>query len=274
MSDKWPLDWDNDNDYSYLTEKTSKKQYAWEFLRRNPVYIEDFEKNKDLIKENKFLRLDRSMPDPANNHLLCHWTEDMCDWYGLSRKSRNFDPANRTPPTFQSFPPVFPIFSVPEVLSDPELNGVLAFPKPHITDEPSPGDFQVWVSTDYDRETQIKAIDDFFKEHRKKHAESKPIKHYKNFVRILDALSKGFSPEEIWNSGLYIDNETINLETVESHFEKAKKLRDGGYIRIVKSMILKKRPKVVDYDNLHSEDTGMLRKFVGKEAEIKWKTDE
>ena len=210
------------------------------------------------------------MPDPANNYLLCHWTEDMCDWYGLDRKSRNFDPAIKIPPTFLPFPSIFPIISVPEVLCDPELNGVLAFPKPHITDEPSPGDFQVWVSTDCDRETQIKAIDDFFKEHRKKHAESKPKKHYKKFVRLLDVVAAGVSSKEIWHSCLYRDDDGVDLDTVETHIAKAKKLRDGGYIRIVKSMISRKRPEVVDYDNPHSEDTGMIRRFCGKEAEFNW----
>ena len=54
MSNKWPLDWQDENDYRRLYKNKSKEIFAWEFLRRNKQYQEDFEINKELIKEKKF----------------------------------------------------------------------------------------------------------------------------------------------------------------------------------------------------------------------------
>jgi hypothetical protein len=36
--------WDNPDDYAYLNTDTSHAQWAWEFIRRNKIYIEEWDK--------------------------------------------------------------------------------------------------------------------------------------------------------------------------------------------------------------------------------------
>ena len=46
MENKYPPDWRRKQSYEPLRENTLN-QWAWEFLRRNPEYIEDWKKNSD-----------------------------------------------------------------------------------------------------------------------------------------------------------------------------------------------------------------------------------
>ena len=43
MNNNWRPNWKNEEEYPDL-EKTSMVQWAWEFLRRNKSYLEDYDK--------------------------------------------------------------------------------------------------------------------------------------------------------------------------------------------------------------------------------------
>ena len=92
MSNSWRPDWKDEKAYyNRLNKNTSNETYAWEFLRRNPIYQEDFLRDEDAIRRNKFRRLERKVADPYSE-LNFYRHEDMRDWYGLADHSDNYDP--------------------------------------------------------------------------------------------------------------------------------------------------------------------------------------
>ena len=82
MSNTWPPDWKNADHYKHVNEYTPSDICAWEFLRRNPEYQKDFAKYKKTRKS-------KNLPTPEEPYDF----SDMCDWYGLDAKSKNFNPA-------------------------------------------------------------------------------------------------------------------------------------------------------------------------------------
>lgn len=113
MSNDWRPDWrDEKSYYNRLNKNTLNETYAWEFLRRNLKYQEDFEINKDLIKENKFYFVSRKSEDLLNGTVF-RWKEDMRSWYGLNFRSDNYDYRIDTPPNFADLGKFNPIVLTP-----------------------------------------------------------------------------------------------------------------------------------------------------------------
>lgn len=213
MSNTWPPDWKNADNYKHVNEYTPSDICAWEFLRRNPEYQKDFAKYKKTRKS-------KNLPTPEEPYDF----SDMCDWYGLDAKSKNFNPRIDTPPKFLT--DEYPQFTT-------RGSGIpLGF-----RDE-----FRVILATDYDYDMQIDKVRKFFLEYRKKNIASRKRKSsYAEYLRILDArLDKATAKLilPVLHPGLIKIEKEIYDKT-----RKAKKLRDGGYIKIVKATITYPKPE-------------------------------
>ena len=317
MSENWRPNWKDLEAYekkiSQTTKTTQHEIIAWEFLRRNSKYREDFEKNKDLIKDNKFFYYINKFYKTTCGPPVC-MKVDMRDWYGLAHYSENYDPSVNNPPNFNNVQR-YPLFEVPcesdlvDLLEVSKDSGGTAHGKPeetlintpskvdgsreirHISmldellsanqcskshtqaitqylpnnkepekktlyidvmdipeEEPDPSVFIVRMSTDYNPVKQFRELKNYFRQHKNKYSAPGHINNnYIRYLRILDALAVGVPNSGLY--GLYIDPETkeikddTNESTINTDIRLAKKLRDGGYIRIVKSKINHPRPK-------------------------------
>lgn len=251
MSNDWRPDWrDEKAYYNRLNKNTSKEIYAWEFLRRNITYQEDFEINKDLIKENKFYFVDRKFEDPFTGTVL-RWKENMRSWYGLYFRSENYDYRIDTPPTFAGLGEFHPIANCESHAIEPENDKKIIY----ISELPNnPTEFTVSLSIDFDWDEQIKVIKNAFEAHKKRFAiPTPPPTYYVMFLRTLDALHEGLTATEIWNSCIYNKHTKPSLSNITEYIKKAEELRDGGYIRIVNSRIEKPRPEIESYDPITLE---------------------
>jgi len=251
MSNDWRPDWrDEKAYYNRLNKNTSNETYAWEFLRRNITYQEDFEINKDLIKENKFYFVDRKFEDPFTGTVL-RWKENMRSWYGLYFRSENYDYRIDTPPTFAGLGEFHPIANCESHAIEPENDKKIIY----ISELPNnPTEFTVSLSIDFDWDEQIKVIKNAFEAHKKRFAiPTPPPTYYVMFLRTLDALHEGLTATEIWNSCIYNKHTKPSLSNITEYIKKAEELRDGGYIRIVNSRIEKPRPEIESYDPITLE---------------------
>ena len=249
MSNKWPLDWQDENDYRRLYKNKSKEIFAWEFLRRNKQYQEDFEINKELIKEKKFYFVKRILKDPINNSALW-WEEDMRTWYGLGCESANYDYRIDTPPTFQDKGVFDPIASYEES-EIPSNKKIIYFSELPIKQH-DVLDFQ--LSTDFEFKPQIERIKEKFDSHRDESKVSLPNDYYYPlYLRTLDALDSGLTDEQILNSCIYKSHLETTKKDVNRYIKIAEGLRNGGYIRIVDSIIDKPRPEIDFYDPITFE---------------------
>lgn len=272
MSSKWFLDWTDADNYECFNAKTAYEIFAWEFLRRNPQYQKDFDENKGLIEKNEVCFGIKKLLEAECGSGI-YMKENMQTRYGLAYNSSNYDYRIDTPPIFDCLD--YPSFSVPYEIENKHTNCQYAkknskkntqedhhIPEQKKRDiivdmfdlpeeEPQPSEFNVYMSTDYDLNRQLKVIEDFFKVHQNKYPSidkhDRPT--YRKCLRILDALEvkasksamfKIYDDEKEKNKkegeNKRIDNETNN-STLNRHIQLAKKLRDGGYIRIVKSKI-------------------------------------
>ena len=318
MSENWRPNWNELEAYEKKITKTTQPEIiAWEFLRRNPNYKEDFEKNKDLIRRDKFIYYIKVYCVATCGTKIAKKI-DMRDWYGLAYSSENYDPSINNPPNFNNDQP-YPLFEVPCESNLVDLSAVskdsdgTAHLKPKETlintpskmrfkadgskdtrrinilddllgatkrskspahtnnqcfpnneepekktlyidlmdmpeEEPDPSEFIVRMSTDYDLTKQLEEIKDYFRQHKNKYSDPRHTRdNYIRYLRILDALAVGVSKSDLYD--LYIDpitkekNYNTDESTVNADIKSAQKLRDGGYIRIVKSKINYPRPK-------------------------------
>jgi len=273
---EWRPNWKDERAYlTRLNKDTSNETYAWEFLRRNPTYQEDFLRNEDAIKRNKFRRIERKIVDPySESNFYRH--ENMCDWYGLNDHSDNYDPRIDTLPTF--FRLEYPYFTTPIQLESSGPNDFLIFPRTYAYDESLPGEFQVCMSTNVKLKQQLKEIENFYKKCKSKPATLHGKEYYITYLRILDALYKNVPKKELHD--IYPNG--IDDQMLTQHIRIAKGLRDGGYIRIVNSKIFYKRPKkLIKKKSGLPKDSGLLRKICDEENvldltnpdSIKWSED-
>lgn len=128
-------------------------------------------------------------------------------------------------------------------------------------EKPNPGEFNALISAEADLEAQIKVIGKFHTQHKKKLDQQKLLdtedkkKNYKRHIRILDALfTEGFYDEKVSEGfkneipEIFFPKQDKDNSTIDTLIEKARMLRDGGYIRIIGGKIKHPRP-----DNLTLE---------------------
>lgn len=265
MLNEWRPNWKDETAYlTHLNKDTSNETYAWEFLRRNPTYQEDFLRNEDAIKKNKFRRVRIKIINPYNE-LNFYRHEDMRDWYGLDSHSDNYDPRIDTPPTF--FGLEYPHFITPIQLESSGPNDFLTFPRTYAYDQSLPGEFQVCMSTNVGLEQQLKEIENFYKKCKSKPETLHGKEYYITYLRILDALYKNVPKKELHD----IYPKSIDDQMLTHHIRIAKELRDGGYIRIVNSKIFCKRPEnLTEKRSGLPKDSGLLRRICGEENVLDW----
>lgn len=283
---EWRPDWRKAESYDHLDNKTASEIYAWEFLRRNLTYQTDYELNRDLIKERKFCFIERPVAETVDGKTVA-WKENMRNWYGLSFHFQNYDPTINIPPRFdhtvgQPYPYItvpsepsseiyifeeksntkgYKNFALLPACEDSEIKNEIIINEFSLSERVEPGEFNALISAEADLEAQIKVIEKFHTQHKKKLDQQKLLdtedkkKYYKRHIRILDALfSEGSTDEEVSqeliDQILYIvfPRQDRDDSLIKGYIEKARMLRDGGYIRIIGGKIKHPRP-----DNLTLE---------------------
>ncbi|QOJ20964.1 MAG: hypothetical protein HRU77_09825 [Gammaproteobacteria bacterium] len=271
MTSKWFLDWKDPLSYEKFNAKTSYEVFAWEFLRRNSQYQKDFDENKGLIKNGQVCFGKRKLFETMCGTDICI-KEDMRTRYGVTDDSPNLDYRIDTCPIFDCLN--YPSFSVPyETENEIKHNTTIRknskkkniqedhhqleqkkktfyvdiFDLPE--EEPQPSEFNVHMSTDYDLKRQIASIRKFFKAHQKNYScnNNHDKTTYRIGLRILDALAKNATKSEMYSIFDYEKEkkkkekkktiEGTDESTLNRHILLAKKLRDGDYIKIVRSKL-------------------------------------
>lgn len=217
MSNTWPPDWRNADNYKHINIKTPNNICAWEFLRRNPEYQKDF---AEYQRSGEI----PSLPSPGP-----YESTNMCDWYGLGPSSENLDPSIDIPRLFYIGTDEYPYFSTRGYGKRLEF----------------PDEFRVVLATEFDYAEQIKKIKAFFIKHRKKQKEFRQRKEfYATYLRILDARSSGATAREILDI-VYMEQVKAESEVYNSA-QKVEELRDGEYIKLVKGTITYPKPIAIE----------------------------
>ncbi len=81
----WPHNWRESNDYKYATTRLTRKQWAWEFLRRNPAYQKDWLK---VSKGNKGHKKIIHLSDALFNWGLDYYIDPTCSCVNLKFLSK------------------------------------------------------------------------------------------------------------------------------------------------------------------------------------------
>lgn len=219
----WKLiDWTDLNNYEHLgiEKNPSDEVYAWEFLRRNPQYQNDF---SEYERTKKFPGYIRYILTGEGQYISRY--EDMLDWYGLSQESGNIDPRIETPPVFKG--------NYPRFLQKDDLLGLAATAG---TDEDflesKQDEVVVVLSISQNLDNQFDRIKDQIKLRQDKNsAFRKRREKYLTYLRLLDADLLD-TPEVDILDVLYSGQDKFR-KIIFSNLSAAKKLRDYSYRRLL-----------------------------------------
>lgn len=217
----WKLiDWTNPKNYEHDGKEPSDEVYAWEFLRRNPQYQNDF---AEFVRTGKFLGYTRYILSDDGKYTPRH--EDMRDWYGLSHESNNYDPNNTTPPIFAKgdYPRILQKdgYLRSDAATDPD--DLLEIVQEEVVDV---------LSTSHNLDHQISQIKDLLKQEQDKNSAFRKRKEkYIKYLRLLDADLMDASEAEILKK-LYAKEEK-SRSILHTNLKAAQRLRDHNYKRLV-----------------------------------------
>lgn len=219
----WKLiDWTDSKNYAHIGEDSPDEVYAWEFLRRNPQYQNDF---SEYEQTGKFLGYTRYTLTSDGKYMPHH--EDMRDWYELSHESKNYDPKNAAHPIFNkgNYPRLLQKddYHRFDATTDPE-NNLLELGQEEIT---------VVLSASHNLDHQISQIKNLLNNKNSAFRRRKEI--YLRYLRLLDAYSMGASEDEILST-LYQDDDACDYSPrsiLHSNLKAAKKLRDYSYKKLL-----------------------------------------
>lgn len=222
----WKLiNWTDLKNYEHLDKENkennpSDEVFAWEFLRRNPQYQNDF---AEFIRTGKFPGYTRYILNGDGKYTPRH--EDMRDWYGLSHESNNYDPKNTTPPIFaKGYYPRFlqkDDYLRSDAATDPD--DLLGTAREEVV---------VVLSTSHNLDHQISQIKDLLKqEHDKSGAFRRRREKYLTYLRLLDADLLD-APEAEIQKILYPNEEKFR-SILYTNLKSAQRLRDYNYKRLV-----------------------------------------
>jgi hypothetical protein len=217
----WKLiDWTDPKNYEHIEKDPSDEVYAWEFLRRNPQYQNDF---AEFVRTGKFLGYTRYILSADGKYTPRH--EDMRDWYGLSCESNNYDPKN-------TMPPIFAKDDYPRFLQKDDLLEFAAATDPDDLLEIAQEEVVVVLSTSHNLDHQISQIKDLLKQEQDKSgAFRRRTELYIKYLRLLDADLMDATEAEILEV-LYPDEEK-SRSILHTNLKSAQRLRDHNYKRLV-----------------------------------------
>lgn len=217
----WKLiDWTDPKNYEHIEKDPSDEIYAWEFLRRNPQYQNDF---AEFVRTGKFPGYTRYILNGDGKYISRH--EDMRDWYGLSHESNNYDPKNTTQPIFAKGD--YPRF----LQKDDYLRSDTATDPDDLL-ETAQEEVVVVLSTGRNLDQQISQIKGLLKQEQDKNGAFRKRKElYIKYLRLLDADLMDATEAEILKK-LY-PNVEKSRSTLHTNLKAAQRLRDHSYKRLV-----------------------------------------
>lgn len=217
----WKLiDWTDPKNYQHIEKDPSDEVYAWEFLRRNPQYQNDF---AEFVRTGKFLGYTRYILNGDGKYTPRH--EDMRDWYGLSHESNNYDPKSTTPPIFAKG-------DYPRFLQKDDYLRSDALTDPDDLLELAQEEVVVVLSTNHNLDHQISQIKGLLKQEQDKNvAFRRRTELYIKYLRLLDADLMDVPEAEILKI-LYANEEKFR-SILHTNLKAAQRLRDHNYKRLV-----------------------------------------
>lgn len=218
----WKLiNWTDPKNYEHIEKDPSDEVYAWEFLRRNPQYQNDF---AEFVRTGKFLGYTRYILNGDGKYMPRH--EDMRDWYGLSHESNNYDPKSMTPPIFAKG-------DYPRFLQKDDYLRSGATTDPDDLPELAQEEVVVVLSTSHNLDQQISQIKDLLKQKQDKNGAFRKRKElYIKYLRLLDADLMDATEAEIMEI-FYPNNEEKSRSILHTNLKAAKRLRDHKYKEII-----------------------------------------
>ena len=220
----WKLiDWTDLNNYEHLDleKNPSDEVFAWEFLRRNPQYQNDF---AEYERTQKFPGYTRYILTGEGKYISRY--EDMLNWYGLSREFVNIDPKIATLPVFVKG--VYPRFFQKDDLL--ELAAITDMDEDFL--ETKQDEIVVVLSTSQSLGDQFDRIKDQLKSDQDKNSAFRRRREkYLTYLRLLDADLLD-APEDEVLKVLY-PNEEKPRTILFKNLTAAKKMRDYNYRRLL-----------------------------------------
>lgn len=260
---KWLPNWKDEDAYPNPKNNISREQWAWEFMRRNLTYQKLF---REGLKHNKSWYQKHSTDSRFSRYFICkpraNKNESYDDYvvrcqqlnktpvinskkrrilkeFPIKESNRKFNPANSEPPEFNTD------YNYPFMFVAPDYDEEFIY---NIKDDDEV--FMVFLSA-LSIEDQIKKATELLEEDRllfKK--EGNPVsekmkihqKSFRNYLRILDGVLSGATQTEIANV-LYPGQGTTAadnsaLDKVNKGLKTAIGFRDGGYLKILETVIL------------------------------------
>lgn len=256
---KWLPDWKNERDYQALNENTSREQWAWEFMRRNSRYQRLYQQGRRHYRswyqknENNinFYRYFTCKPKAIKNESFAK--------YMLRCKETEIEPKikSKRRKILDKFPVLtFSIKLKPENSEPPDFNTDYNYPHMYIAPDYDEeffyniqNDDEVFMvfSAALSIEDQVKKARELLKADQKEYnAEGNDVgKHcnlnfrsLKNYLRYLDGELVGARPTELAAVIHPTDEKTSALQKVSIGLKKARKYRDGDYIKIIGTVLL------------------------------------
>ncbi|PSJ16550.1 transcriptional regulator domain-containing protein [Nitrosomonas supralitoralis] len=218
----WKLiNWIDLKNYEHIEEDSSDEVYAWEFLRRNKQYQNDYSVYERTKKFPGYTRYTLSSEGQYISH-----NEDMLDWYRLSREFINIDPKITTLPAFVKG-------DCPRYLQKDDF---LGFDATDDTDkeilELRQDEVVVVLSTSLNLDNQFDRIKDQLKLKKDTNGGFRKRKDkYITYLRLLDAELMDIPEAEILN--VLYPKEEKSRTTIFNNLKAAKKLRDFNYKKLL-----------------------------------------
>lgn len=216
-----PINWIDLKNYEHIEEDSPDEVYAWEFLRRNPQYQNDF---SEYERTKKFPGYTRYVLSSDGQYIPRY--EDMWDWYKLSRDSINIDPKILTLPTFIKG-------DYPRFLQKgdfPRLDSITDAEEDFL--ESKQDEVVVVLSASQNLKNQFDRIKDQLKLRQDKNSPFRKRKNkYLTYLRLLDADLMDATEAKIMEE-LYSNEEKFRT-VIFNNLKAAKKLRDFNYKKLL-----------------------------------------
>lgn len=260
---KWIPDWKDKSNYNHLTSvnEISNKQWAWEFIRRNPEYQRLYIK---FIKSDvSFWRRDNNKDKPEfSDYVQCtpnaYAKESYAKYMTRIAGSDSEQPCPSFSPKNSEILERFPFKNLSKALNPknnkpPKFRYAREYPYvskvkdgKFLASKTLKGDDEVLMifSLKHSLNKQLQSAKKHLSSEQSRYASTPDhaIKeeckiHYSNLVLYLgylDADAKGHSVVEITNFLSTSEKPVVNESTVRKGLKQAKRFRDGEYMKFLK----------------------------------------
>ncbi len=221
----WLPDWRDESEYPNIKKATSK-EWAWEFLRRNPEYQKQWDKEIAPY----FDSVTCSLSSSANKNLV----DDIKKKFGISKNTPPDYRQSNSEISFISNVLTFVLHSFYPLESEPTKHSI----------DSKLGEIVTKINLRYPVKPQVDVIASFARSHQKllldhyiieNPNKRKTLTKYNEYLRILDAKSRGikdFDIAKVLYPKFVDDNPDVMTKRVNDSFQRAKELRDCEYLFI------------------------------------------